>query len=177
MHKKKIIALSGSLRQDSVNFGLLKTFAVLCQGWANFDFSIQPGELPYFNSALDHGSPPVSVAAFRNLIASADGVIVCSPEYVFSMPGALKNALEWMVSTVIFTDKPTAIITASSVGEKAHESLQLVLKTIGARFTGDTTMLISSVKTKVDITGHFTDDTTALKARQLSIAFEQLCTG
>ena len=68
---------------------------------------------------------------FRKSIEEADAVLICTPEYVFSLPGILKNALEWTVSTTVFSDKPTALLTASSSGEKAHESLLLVMKTLG----------------------------------------------
>ncbi|MCW3124402.1 MAG: putative NADPH-dependent reductase, partial [Bacteroidetes bacterium] len=72
-----------------------------------------------------------------------------TPEYVFSLPGVLKNALEWTVSTRVWADKPVALITAAASGEKAHESLQLIMKTIEAKFDESTTLLIQGAKGKV----------------------------
>ncbi len=63
---------------------------------------------------LDGENPPEAVLAFRKQIAAADGVLICTPEYVFTLPGSLKNALEWCVSTTIFSQKPTGLITASA---------------------------------------------------------------
>jgi NAD(P)H-dependent FMN reductase len=57
--------------------------------------------------------------AFRKKIEDADGVLICTPEYVYSLPGSLKNAVEWMVSTTLFTDKPAALITAASSGTES----------------------------------------------------------
>jgi len=86
--------------------------------------------------------------------------LICTPEYVFSIPGALKNALEWTVGTSDFDSKPVALITASSAGEKTHESLFLVLKTIGADLTENTALLVSGARTKVNSEGEISDAAT-----------------
>lgn len=67
--------------------------------------------------------------------------------------------------TTVFSDKPTGIITASASGQKAHEELQLILKTLMAQFTADTTLLIPGVKGKVNKAGDITD-TATLQALQ-----------
>ena len=125
----KILAISGSTRTGSTNMILLKTMASFI---SNIDFIYYEdlAELPHFNPDLDKGDIPAQVQHFRDLVADADGIIICTPEYVFSLPGALKNALEWMVSTIIFTNKPIALITAAASGEKAHESLILIMQTL-----------------------------------------------
>jgi chromate reductase, NAD(P)H dehydrogenase (quinone) len=81
-------------------------------------------------------------------------------EYVFSIPGILKNALEWTVSTIVFNEKPTVIITTPSTGETAHTSIQLILKTIGANFTESTALLIQSPKSKINKMGEITGSKT-----------------
>ena len=87
------------------------------------------------------------------------------------MPGALKNAIEWCVSTTIFSEKPVALITASASGAKAHESLQLVMKTIYADLRQETQLLIQGAKGKVNDNGEITDNDTALKLKRLVSAF------
>ncbi len=122
-----------------------------CAAWA--DVVVYEGmlALPYFNPDLDkEETVPVTVSEFRNQIQAADAVLICTPEYVFSLPGVLKNALEWTVSTTVFSDKPAALITASASGQKAAESLELIMRTIGAKFSQDTMLLIQGVKGKVD---------------------------
>lgn len=144
----KILAISGSTRTGSSNMVLLKTMASFNRN-TDFVYYEDLAKLPHFNPDLDKGEIPVQVKHFRDLVAEADGVIICTPEYVFSLPGALKNALEWMVSTIIFADKPVALITAAASGEKAHESLILIMQTLQARIAPESTLLIQGVRGKV----------------------------
>jgi chromate reductase, NAD(P)H dehydrogenase (quinone) len=155
--KKKIIALIGSTKTTSLNLKIVETFTKMTE--KSLEITVFPiVDLPFFNPDNDTADllPPI-VAGFRNAVDTADGVLICTPEYVFSLPGILKNALEWTVSTIVFNDKPTALITASSVGEKAHESLELVMRTIGAKIGEKSSLLIQNVKTKVNAHGEFTN--------------------
>jgi len=150
-HRKKILTISGSTRPDSANEQILQRLRLdhgdrLDQ--SQFDITA----LPYFNPGVE---PPASVVRFLESIAMADGVLVCTPEYVFSLPGILKNALEWTVATVVFSDKPTAFIVASSSGEKAFESLDLVLTTLGVRMAAGSKLLIRGVKGTLDAQGQW----------------------
>jgi chromate reductase, NAD(P)H dehydrogenase (quinone) len=160
MKKKKILVLLGSIKADSVNQKIVDYFVEKTKVF--FDVEIYPlSILPFFNPDLETDLLPDSVKDFREKIEQADGILVSTPEYVFSIPGILKNALEWTVSTIVFNEKPTAIITAASSGNAAHESIQLILKTIGAHFTEFTTLLIQSPKSKINKIGEITDINTA----------------
>lgn len=134
-----------------------------------FDTTIfnQLDELPHFNPDLDHEAPPSRITAFRELVAAADAVVICTPEYVFSLPGALKNAIEWMVSTVIFTDKPFAYVIASASGEKAFESLDLIMTTLQVKMTAGSKLLIKAPKSKVNSDGTIIDAATIEQLRAL----------
>jgi NAD(P)H-dependent FMN reductase len=158
--KKTILAISGSTRSNSVNESILKFIREKYSQELNVELFTGIGSLPHFNPDLDHEPVDASVMHFRQLVRKADGVIICSPEYVFSLPGSLKNALEWMVSTIIFARKPTALIVASGMGEKAFESLQLIMKTLEASFTEDTCLLISGARSKFDAGGRPKDEQT-----------------
>ena len=79
--------------------------------------------------------------------------IFSTPEYIFSIPGRLKNLLEWCVSTTVFSEKPVAVITASASGEKGHEELLLILKTLGAMADDKHQVLIKGIKGKFDGNG------------------------
>src|SRR5215213_6263584 len=158
---KNILAISGSLRAKSTNLTIIENIAEMFAGRIKVTIYDGLARLPHFNPDLEAAAEPVrEVAALRRRIREADGVLICTPEYVFSIPGALKNALEWTVGTSDFAGKPTALITASSLGEKTHESLFLVLKTIEARITENTALLISGARTKVNSAGKLADAAT-----------------
>ncbi|MFT4022232.1 MAG: NADPH-dependent FMN reductase [Flavihumibacter sp.] len=106
---------------------------------------------------LSNDQPPREVLRFREKIRQSDGVLICTPEYVFSLPAGLKNALEWCVSSEVFAGKPAALITAAASGDKGHEALQLIMQTLMARFTPGTTLLIKGIRSKVDEAGNIVD--------------------
>lgn len=147
---KRILAISGSTKSNSTNERILHAIARLYAKHLSFEIFTAIGDLPYFNPDLDAGDVPPAVLDLRRLIEGADGVLIATPEYVYSLPGALKNALEWTVSTTLFNEKPAAFIIAAASGEKAFESLALILRTIGARIDEDSMLLIKAAKAKVD---------------------------
>lgn len=148
--KKQILAIIGSTRQNSSNENIIKHLSNYFAAKCDIEIFNTIADLPHFNPDLDRENPPEVVATFRSKIAKAHGVIICTPEYVFSLPGSLKNAIEWTVSTTVFSDKPIALITAAASGEKAHESLQLIMSTLMTKFDSKTTLLVRGVKGKVD---------------------------
>ena len=145
----KILAISGSLRAKSTNLTIIENIAEMLGDKINVSIYDGLATLPHFNPDADTEEIPDAVANLRQQIKQSDGVLICSPEYVFSVPAALKNALEWTVSSADFHNKPTALITASSLGEKAHESLHLILKTIDAKIGENAALLISGAQTKI----------------------------
>ncbi|TGK82419.1 NAD(P)H-dependent oxidoreductase [Leptospira noumeaensis] len=169
--KPKILAISGGISPTSYNRKILNT---LKQDFSNaFEMEVYDEiiNFPFFLSGISEEETPVIIKEFLKKIQNADGILICSPEYVFSIPGVLKNALEWAVSSVVFTDKPVALITAASVGEKAHESLLLVLKTIGAKLSEETNLLISGVKAKITLDGQISDLSTKQSIQNLMDVF------
>lgn len=165
--KKKILALSGSTKQQSVNLALLKAIANAYSDRITVDLYEGIDRLPHFNPDKDTETPPESVADFRNRIAASDGVIICTPEYVFSLPGSLKNAIEWTVSTTIFSKKPVAMIIAAASGEKAIESLQLIMRTLDAIIPENGSLLIKGAKGKIGPDGIITDSDTEVQLTNL----------
>jgi NAD(P)H-dependent FMN reductase len=125
-------------------------------------FAIYEGidTLPHFNPSLDAETAPAAVEHWRKALAAADGVIICTPEYAFGVPGSLKNALDWTVSSGSFNEKPVAIVTASSSGHKAHAALLDIFTALGASVPEDATLLIPFVRTKVNSAGKITDEAT-----------------
>jgi NAD(P)H-dependent FMN reductase len=90
--------------------------------------------LPAFNPDLDveGAEPPPAVAAWRAAVAAADALVICSPEYAHGVPGALKNALDWLVSGPDVPGKPVAVVNATTRAHIAHASLIETLKTMSA---------------------------------------------
>ncbi len=155
--KLNILGINGSASENSSNLTILKIIAEL--GVSEFDLNIidDLSELPHFKTEWTNENVPEKVVEFRNKIENADGIIICTPEYVFSIPSGLKNAIEWCVSTTVFSYKPIGLITAAANGEKAHVELKLIMKTIETKFTKDATLLIQGVKGKVNKAGEITD--------------------
>jgi NAD(P)H-dependent FMN reductase len=172
--KKKIIGICGSASQNSRNLTVLKYIAESEKSEFDFEIIEDLSQLPHFSTELSDENVPNEIVEIRNKIASADGVIICTPEYVFSIPSRLKNFLEWFVSTTIFTDKPVGLITASASGEKAHEELKLIMSTILALFTEETTLLIQGMKGKVSKEGGITDRGTEAELQKLTQSFKEL---
>lgn len=171
---KKIFAICGSTREHSSNALLLQSIKETCSNLFELSIFKEIGNLPHFNPDNDGTLTPPVVIAFREQIARADGIIICTPEYVFSLPGSLKNALEWCVSTTVLARKPTALITASASGEKAQEELMLVMKTLEAAFNNDTTLLIKGIKSKINNDAIVTDDATQKQLDHLINALQKL---
>lgn len=165
--KKKLLAISGSTRKKSSGDSILKFIA---KSYSNFlDVTIYDAldRLPHFNPDLDHENLPAIIQALRDQIQSADGIIMCTPEYVFSLPGSLKNLIEWNVSTTVFQNKPVAIIVAAASGQKALESLELIMTTIEARIIQNSGLLIQGAKGKVGMDGEIKDQDTAGQIKTL----------
>ena len=171
--KKKILALTGSTRRDSSNSKLLEFISGQLPDTFETAFFEDLDQLPHFNPDLDTAEPPRAVAAFRAKIADADGILICTPEYVFSLPGSLKNALEWCVSTTLFSRKKVGLITASASGEKGHEQLLLVMKTLEAQFESATELLIQGVRGKINAEGSITDAVTLQQIQDFTVAFQE----
>jgi NAD(P)H-dependent FMN reductase len=172
--KKKIFAIIGSASKNSANEMLIDSISKLTIDDFNFIVFKTLKTLPPFDPELSTDNPPKQIVEFREKIQKADGVIICSPEYIFSIPSGLKNAIEWCVSTTVFSDKPIGLITASANGQKGHEELQLIMKTVMTQFTDDTTLLIQGIKGKINEQGIITDEKTKENLTKFIDAYKKL---
>lgn len=158
--RSKIFAIAGSTRHHSSNLSLLKAIAELYAEKLEIIIFSGLSELPSFNP--DHNDENVvkEVIDFRQQIRDADGVLICTPEYAHGVPGTLKNAIDWTVSTNEFSKKPTALITASTDGRFGHQALLNTLRVIEAENIDELQLLIQFVKTKLDELGRIKDPKT-----------------
>jgi chromate reductase len=169
-NKIKILAISGSLRTNSSATSVLHHVGALVP--ASVEFNIYSGlsVLPHFDDS-DH--VPEEVKKFRELVAESDGVFICTPEYAFGVPGSLKNALDWIVSSGELTYKPVALITAASVGKNAHAALLLILSALRAKVTEEATLVIPFIRAKLNENGEINDAATLYAVEKVIVAFIQ----
>ncbi|SNY93899.1 NADPH-dependent FMN reductase [Cohaesibacter sp. ES.047] len=132
-----ILAISGSARRQSTNTALLRSVRDVAPHGINVTVFDALGTLPVFSPDLEADPLPPTVAAFKAAVAACDGIIISSPEYVRTLPGGLKNAIDWLVSGDQIIDKPVALLHASHRGDDMLATLRLVLPTITSRFEPD----------------------------------------
>jgi chromate reductase, NAD(P)H dehydrogenase (quinone) len=127
----KTLAICGSLRAASINAALLRAAARLSPPEMQVRQLSRLGELPLFSPDLEHDLP-VQIAAYHAEIASADALLIASPEYAHGVTGAIKNALDWLVSFEPFINKPVAVLNASPRAHHADDALRETLRTMSA---------------------------------------------
>ena len=134
----KVLAISGSLRRDSHNTNLLRSAAELAPADAEIVLWDGLKDVPPFDED-DEASAPAAVARMRAAVAGADAVLFATPEYNSSIPGQLKNAIDWLSrpkATAALRNKPVAVVGASMSafgGVWAQAELRKVLAASGAR--------------------------------------------
>ncbi|MBC8101842.1 MAG: NAD(P)H-dependent oxidoreductase [Cytophagales bacterium] len=166
----KILGISGSLRAGSSNTALLLAAGKLAPPAMEFTLYEGLGDLPHFSPELDGDDPPAAVRRLRALLQAADSVIVCTPEYAHGMPGALKNALDWSVSSGEFDGKPAAAVSASpsvTGGANAHAWLTQTLNVLGATIPEGASLIVPLVRGKLDPSGAISDTDTADAFRRM----------
>lgn len=158
-----ILGLSGSLRRGSHNRALLEAAARELPEGVELTYFERLGEIPPYNEDLDVEPAPEAVAALRGAITSADGILIATPEYNGSIPGQLKNALDWAsrpFPNSSLKGKPAAVVGASQglFGALwAQAELRKVLTTIGAKVV-DRELPIGTAHEAFDADGGLIDD-------------------
>ena len=174
----KILAISGSLRADSHNSALLRSAAGLFPEDVEFELFDGLRAVPPYDEDDDVEPAPAAVAQLRDAIAGADAILFATPEYNHSVPGQLKNAVDWAsrpLATNPLRNKPVAVVGASigAFGAVwAQAELRKVLAATGARVVeGD--VAVGHAHTKFDEAGRLLDDDLR---RQLAEVVEELVT-
>lgn len=129
----RILAISGSLRAASSNTSALRAASILAAPDVAVVLYNSIGALPHFNPDLDNDQPPDSVQALRREVGLSDGIMICGPEYAHGIAGSLKNALDWLVGSLEFSEKPIAVINASPRATHAKAQLLEVLTTMNGQ--------------------------------------------
>jgi chromate reductase len=145
-----LLTLCGSLKPTSSNARLLDLAeARLPEGWTARRYTGLAG-LPAFDPSLDEAAPE-SVEDWRGQVKACDALLIATPEYAHGVPGALKNALDWMVGSGELVGKPLGIILGSSTDARyALDGLGEVLKTMSAVVVHEAVLAVPGVKTKLE---------------------------
>ncbi len=145
-----IIAISGSLRATSLNTAVLHAASRLAPAGVKIEIFEGIRSLPFFNSDLDGARLPREVAEFRTVIGAADGLLISSPEYARGVAGVMKNALDWLVGSFEFPNKPVALINTSPRATHALAALTITLETMSARLVNDASITLPLLGTVND---------------------------
>jgi len=161
----KILGISGSLRKDSYNTQLLNAASSLLGKNANLEV-FDLAEIPLYNSDLDGENKPESVQALINAITDADGILIATPEYNYSISGVLKNALDWVSRPAynsVMRDKPTGVLSTSMSklgGIRAQVHLRdIMVATLTPVYLAPD-FALASAHTAFDSSGQLVDETT-----------------
>ena len=160
----KILAISGSLRANSSNNAVINAVAAMAPPGVQFTIYRDLAQIPAFDDSLE--APP-PVVGFRRQLQTADGIFICTPEYAFGVSGVLKNALDWTVSSGELVNKPLALVTAATGGEKAHAALLLTFTALSSAIPEGGELVISYVRTKLAPHGGISDPTTAQQLQEV----------
>ena len=132
----RVLGICGSLQSESGNLRLLKAVATMVPRDVVFEIYEGIDSLPFFRADMEATDVPESVHRFRRALAGCDGVLIACPEYGHSLPGVLKNAIDWVISSGELYRKPVAV-TASvpgvGRGKRGLEALCVTLGGIDAR--------------------------------------------
>jgi chromate reductase len=166
-----ILGFAGSLRKGSFNKSLLSAALELIPDGAILDIFDLEG-IPPFNQDQE-SQPPERVKEFKARIRAADAILIATPEYNYSVPGVLKNAIDWASRPYgdnPFEDKPVALMGAS-IGmlgtARAQYHLRQTFVFLNMHPLNKPEVMVPSANEKIDKTGKVTDDKTRQKIREL----------
>jgi chromate reductase len=156
-----ILGIPGSLREHSITSRLLH--AALRELPTDVNRRVFTGiaDMPHFSPDIDDETVGDAVKNWRDHVAWADGVVFCTPEYAFGIPGSFKNILDWAVSSGEFNAKPVIAISASpleSGGARALASLLPTLVALGTQLVSGGAITVPFVKSKLTPSGGISDD-------------------
>jgi len=166
-----ILGIAGSLRKGSYNRMALQAAQGLVPDGARMDiFDLAP--IPIFNQDLEK-TPPPAVVDFKARIRAADAIVIATPEYNYSIPGMLKNAIDWASRPFgdnAWNDKPVAIMSAAGGlfgGARAHYALRQTFVFLNMHPVNLPEVMISKANERFDANGKLTDETSIKLIQQL----------
>lgn len=174
-----IIGIAGSLRVGSINAALLRAAAALMPDGASLTIASIKGIPLYDGDVEDREGIPHTVAALKDQIAAADGLLLVTPEYNNSIPGVFKNAIDWLSrppadSARVFGNRPVAVIGASPGGFGtilAQNAWLPVLRTLGTQPWFNGRLMVSRAGSVFNEQGELVDEKTKAQLQQFLHGF------
>ncbi|KJF69977.1 NADPH-dependent FMN reductase [Agrobacterium arsenijevicii] len=176
---KHVVILSGSLRKQSFNAAAIaRALPELAPDRMTFSLAQGLDQIPHYNADIQADCFPPIVLELAKQIREADGIAFVTPEYNYSAPGFLKNALDWISRTapMPITGKPVVIQTASAGvfgGVRAQYHLRQVLVFLEALPMNKPEVMVGAAHTKISVTGKLTDEPTREFIRGQLAAFSE----
>ena len=161
----QVVAFAGSLRRRSFNRALIEAAREIAPPALTIE-SVEIGGLPFYDADLEAQGDPRPVAEFKSALASADGILIATPEYNDGIPGVLTNALDWgsrLPGRSPLAGKPVMVMGASpsQVGTaRAQLHLRQVLAHVQARALPPPELLVARAHERFDAELHLTDEGT-----------------
>jgi chromate reductase len=161
--KLEICTLCGSMRKDSFNAALVRQLPEIAPGDMVFKEGPQVADIPIYDGDLETISGfPAQITAFAGLVREADGVVITSPEYNYSVPGGLKNLLDWVSRTPNqpFVGKPVLIQSVSGGafgGVRMQHHLRQIMVFLNARVMPRPEVMLGPASTKFNVDGALID--------------------
>ena len=176
----QVLAFAGSLRQGSYNKAALRAALELVPDGMTIEAFDRIGEFPLYNEDVKQQGFPPPVQALREQIRAADALLIVTPEYNYSIPGVLKNAIDWASRPPDqpFDRKPTAIFGASPgmiATAVAQYDLRRCLGVLNALVVNTPSVMIGQAAEKFDAQGRLTDEATRQMIGKLLAALAE-CT-
>lgn len=169
---KRLLTVSGSLRAGSSNSTLLAAAARLVPAGVVAHAFAELAILPAFSPDLEESpAAPEAIARWRRALSEADAVLFSSPEYAHGIPGAFKNALDWVVGSGELVDKRVGVLSASAASQFAHPQIVEVLTTMSAIVVPAATVVIDLPRRGLDVDRLIGD---AAVSREISAAVAAL---
>lgn len=169
--KIRILGISGSLRKGSFNSGALRAAVELCPAEAEIT-TFDIGAIPLFNQDSDQ-DPPGVIREFKAAILEADAILFATPEYNYSIPGVLKNAIDWAsrpYGQSAWNGKPAAIMGASIGGiatARAQYDLRKMMVFLNMFPINKPEVMIGNCADKFDEQGNLTDEATRFIIKEM----------
>ena len=146
----QLLGVCGSLRSSSTNSRLLEAATHLLPEGVDLHLTTLVGRLPLFNPDISVESSDV-VTQWAQEMRSADGLIISTPEYARGYPGALKNALDWLVDTDAFVAKPFIMLSASARSTIGRDTLITVVETMSGVHVVEASITVNLLGTQTDV--------------------------
>jgi chromate reductase len=171
-----ILGISGSLRKASYNSAVLRAAQQLTPGSTMIALADITAIPMYNEDVRDKGLPPCVIRLVEQ-ISTADAVMIATPEYNYTIPGVLKNAIDWVSKAPEqpFRHKPIAIMGASmgAIGTRAQYDLRKVFVFLDAHLLNQPEIMVAAAHTRFDAEGHLTDETTRKLIKEQIVALKE----